>query len=506
MKRVNVVGAGTAGLAAAVRLQTDGYDVHLYEKNDKIGGKMYQINEEGYRFDVGPTIVMTPEIYNEVFEYAGKDPKYYIPMKRLDPMMGVSYRDGKSFTLSNDLVELIQLLEAESEEDAAGFMRYMSNIYDRFLVAKNKILNRSYRKLGDFINPQGLVDMYQLKTFDTAYNEMSKFIKNDYLKKMFGFQTLYIGISPHSGPSLYNMIPMMELFYGIWHIEGGMYTMAQGMARLFEELGGTIHLNAHVEEVLIENKEAIGIRVNGQEIVSDYTMVNADFPYAMKHLIPDENHRGKYTDKKIDEMDYSCSCFILYLGTDKEYTTEAVHNFYMAEDFDKNITDIFDDGVPPEDPSVYVFNASLADKSLAPEGHHALYILVPVPDLSLYDEWTEENIQQYREKVLDLLANNEPFEDIREHIQYETIYTPKMFEENFNAYNGATFGLRPTLLQSAYFRPHNKFDYADRLYFCGSSIHPGAGVPTVLQSARLSVEELLKDDLQSETVSDVSRT
>lgn len=504
MKRVNVVGAGTAGLAAAVRLAADGYDVHLYEKNEKIGGKMYQINEEGFRFDVGPTIVMTPDIYNEVFEYAGRDPKNYIPMKRLDPMMGVTYPDGKAFSLNNDLVDLIELLENESEADAAGFMRYMSNIYDRYLVAKNKILNRSYRKLGDFINPEGLVDIYNLQTFDNAYNEMGKYINNEYLKKMFGFQTLYIGISPHSGPSLYNMIPMMEMFYGVWHIEGGMYTMAQGMANVFEELGGTIHLNAHVEEVLIDNKETIGIRVNGQNILSDYTMVNADFPYAMKHLIPDETQRGKYTDKKVDEMEYSCSCFILYLGTDKEYKTEAVHTFHMASDFDKNISDIFDTGVPPEDPSIYVFNTSQADESLAPEGKHSLYVLVPVPDLSLYDDWSDDFVEKYREKILDIVETKEPFADLRDHIVYENIYTPKRFKEDFHAYNGATFGLRPSLFQSAYFRPHNKFDYADNLYFCGSSIHPGAGVPTVLQSAKLSVEELLKDDEQSETVSKVS--
>jgi phytoene desaturase len=500
------VGAGTAGLAAAVRLQTEGYDVHLYEKNSKIGGKMYQINEEGYRFDVGPTIIMTPEIYNEVFEYAGRDPKDYIPMKKLNPMMGVTYRDGKKFTLSNDLVELMEMLENESEEDAAGFMRYMSNIYDRFLVAKNKILNRSYRKITDFINPSGLIDIWNLKTFDNAYNEMGKYIKNDYIKQMFGFQTLYIGISPHSGPSLYNMIPMMEMFYGIWHIKGGMYTMAQGMGRLFEELGGTIHLNAHVDEILIEDKEAIGIRVNGEDVLADFTMVNADFPYAMKHLIPNEKQRGKYTDEKIDKMEYSCSCFILYLGVDKKYPTEAVHTFHIAEDFDRNISDIFDTGVPPADPSIYVFNLSEVDESLSPDDRDALYVLVPVPDLALFDEWTEDNVQKYRNKIIDKLTDIEPFHDLSEHIEFERIYTPTMFKENFNAYNGATFGLRPSLFQSAYFRPHNKFDYADNLYFCGSSVHPGAGVPTVLTSAKLSVEELLKDDKQSEIVSYVQET
>lgn len=494
MKRVNIVGAGTAGLAAAVRLQNKGYEVHLYEKNSKVGGKMFQIDEEGYKFDVGPTIVMTPDIYNEVFEIAGRDPKDYIPMKRLNPMMGVTYRDGKSFYLSNDLVDLINLLESESEEDTSGFIQYMSNIYGRYLVAKNKILNRSYRNLRDFINPKSLLDIYNLKTFDNAYDEMGKYIENDYLKKMFAFQTLYIGISPHSGPSLYNMISMLEMFYGVWHIEGGMYTMAQGMSQLFEELGGTIHLNATVDEIIFENKKAVGIKVNNETILSDYTMVNADFPYAMTSLIPDEKDRGKYTNKYINEMEYSCSCFILYLGVDKKYSTEAAHTFHIASDFDKNVDDIFKRGVPPEDPSIYVFNLSTVQENLSPENRDSLYVLVPVPDLSLYDEWTDDNIKHYRNKILDILSDIKPFEDLREHIRYESIYTPKMFEEHFNAYNGATFGLRPSLFQSAYFRPHNKFDYAENLYFCGSSIHPGAGVPTVLQSAKLSVEELLKDD------------
>ncbi len=494
MKRVNVVGAGTAGLAAAIRLQNEGYDVHLYEKNEKVGGKMFQINEKGYRFDVGPTIVMTPEIYNEVFEIAGRDPKDYIPMKRLDPMMGVSYKDGTKFNLSNDLVELFKTLENISEEDAAGLLKYLSNIYDRYLVAKNKILNRSYRNIWQFINPEGLVDIYRLKTFDNAYNEMSKFIQDDYIKKMFAFQTLYIGISPNSGPSLYNMIPMLELFYGIWHIEGGMYAMAEGMERLFLELGGTLHLNTAVDEILFEDKKAIGIRVGNEKVLADYTMVNADFPYAMTNLIPDEKNRGKYTDRKINNMEYSCSCFILYLGVDKKYKTEAAHTFHMAHDFDRNIADLFDNGVPPEDPSIYIFNLNEVSEDLAPEGKQGLYVLVPVPDLSLYDGWTAEKTEEYRNHILDIVEEIEPFSDIREHIDFETVYTPKMFEQNFNAYNGATFGLRPSLLQSAYFRPHNKFDYADNLYFCGSSIHPGAGVPTVLQSAKLSVEELLKDD------------
>ena len=215
MKKVIVVGAGTAGLAAAVRLQVTGYEVHLIEKNPRVGGKMYRIEEDGFTFDVGPTIVMTPDIYDEVFIYAGRNPRDYFNLIQLDPAMGVSFRDGTSLSLSSDLVKLIKTLEDISDKDASGMMSYLANVYERFLVAKNKILNRSYRNRWDIINPKSLKDLYDLKTLNTAYKELEKYIDNEYLLKAFAFQTLYIGISPQSGPSLYNMIVMMELFYGV---------------------------------------------------------------------------------------------------------------------------------------------------------------------------------------------------------------------------------------------------------------------------------------------------
>lgn len=494
MKKVIVVGAGTAGLAAAVRLQVTGYEVHLIEKNPRVGGKMYRIEEDGFTFDVGPTIVMTPDIYDEVFIYAGRNPRDYFNLIQLDPAMGVSFRDGTSLSLSSDLVKLIKTLEDISDKDASGMMSYLANVYERFLVAKNKILNRSYRNRWDLINPKSLKDLYDLKTLNTAYKELEKYIDNEYLLKAFAFQTLYIGISPQSGPSLYNMIVMMELFYGVWFIEGGMHEYALAMARLFEELGGRLYLNHNVDEILIENGEAIGVIVDGEEVLADYVVVNQDFPSAMVDLIPDETNRGKYTNEFIDQMDYTCSCYLLYVGTDKEYETEAAHSFYITEDFEKNIEDIFDSNHLPTDPSIYIYNMSKINDQAAPEGRYAYYILIPVPNLDSYNDWSPEATNEFRKTVFDIIHNIEGFEDFEEHIVFERAYTPENFEENFNAYRGATFGLQPTLQQSAYFRPHNKFNYAENLYFCGSSIHPGAGVPTVLQSAMLTTEELLKDD------------
>lgn len=496
MKKISVIGAGAAGLAAAVRLQHAGYEVHLYEKNSQVGGKMYQIKEAGFTFDVGPTIVMMPDIYREIFELCGRDPEAYIPMKKVDPMLTLNFPNEESLNLSSDLVSLTSVLEGISEEDMQGYLEYLASIYKRYQIAKRAFIMRSFRSFWDFYNPKSLIDGFKLHTFNDAYSSISKFVKDDRLRKALAFQTLYIGVSPYNGPSLYTIIPMIELIYGIWFIEGGMYTLATSMARLFEELGGTIHLNTDVKEILIEDKQAKGILTTDGPILSDYVVCNADFPYAMTTLLPNEKDRGKYTNQKIDSMEYSCSCFILYLGLDKKYPVESLHTIRFAADFEKNIDDIFEENRLPDDPSFYVYVPSSMDHSLAPEGQEGVYILVPVPELSKGIEWDAATIQRFRQRVLALVEKETIFTDIEQHIIFEQYYTPKDFKGQFNAYNGATFGLKPTLKQSNYYRPHNKFDYADNLYFCGSSTHPGAGVPIVLTSAKLAVEELMKDDKQ----------
>ncbi|MBA5255037.1 phytoene desaturase family protein [Enterococcus hirae] len=494
MKKIIVIGAGVAGLSAAVRLQKLGYEVTLYEKDRQVGGKMNQIKTAGFTFDLGPTIVMMPEIYREVFEFCGKDPDDYISMKKVDPMLKLYFNKEEPIEFSNDLIELTKTLENISPEDTEGYFAFLADIYQRYTIAKEAFITKSFRGFWDFYNPKSLWAGIRLRTFSDAYTSISKFVKDDRLRKSLAFQTLYIGVSPYQGPSLYTIIPMIELFYGVYFIEGGMYTLATSLARLFEELGGKIVYETSVDEILIDNKIAKGIRIGKEQVMADAIVCGADFPYAMKELIPDERQRGKYTNKKIAKFEYSCSCFLMYLGLDKKYPEEHLHSIYFAEDFKKNVDDLFERGKLPDDPSFYLYRPSLMDDSLAPEGQEGLYVLVPVPELSKYEKWTEQTMQAYRQKIIRLLKEKTIFKDIDEHIVSETLITPKDFSERFNAYNGATFGLKPTLKQSNYYRPHNKFSAAENLYFCGSSTHPGAGVPIVMQSAKLAVEELLRDD------------
>ncbi|WJY27127.1 phytoene desaturase family protein [Sporosarcina trichiuri] len=496
-KSVTVIGAGVAGLASACRLQHAGYDVTLYEKESLPGGKMHRIRQDGYQFDLGPTIVMMPELYREVFQVCGVDPDDYIPMQRLDPMYSVFFGDRAEdhYEISSDLIELTKTLETFGDKDAQGFFEYLQVIYKRFLVAKEHFLQKPFRKPSDFYNPSMIRQGLKLKTFDNADAFISKYIKSERLKQMISFQTLYIGVSPYSGPSLYTMIPMIEFLYGVWFIKGGMYTMAQSLERLFKELGGTVHYNSSVDEILIEDGMATGIRIGTDVIPSDFVMCNADFPYAMKNLVKEPKAKGKYTDEKIDSMDYSCSCFLMYLGMDRKYDdVKNAHNFIFNEELERNLNDIFT-GKRLEKASFYVYIGSKLDDSLAPEGKDGLYILVPVSDKSCCEyKWDDGTIRHYREYVLEALEKVPGFEGVRDDIVSESYMTPDDFEQRFNAYHGATFGLQPTLAQSNHMRPQSKATHCENLYFTGSSTHPGAGVPIVLLSARIATEELLHDD------------
>lgn len=495
-KKVLVVGAGIAGLSAAVRLQHAGYDVEVFEQGSIPGGKMHQIKADGHTFDVGPTLVMMPQIYRDVFELADRDPDDYIPMQKLDPIYEVYFKDKpyRHYSLSSDLVEIMKMTEAKGPENALGFIKYLSAIYERYQVALDHFITRPFRKPSDFYNPFMLRQALKLKTFDSADKMMASFMPDKDLQQMLSFQTLYIGVSPQNGPSLYNIIPMIELFYGVWFIKGGMHTMADQMARLLTELGGKIHYNSPVERILTDGKKVNGLRVLGKDIPAHYVVSNADFPYAITELVQEPAARGKFTPAKIDSMDYSCSCLVFYWGVEGDCPDQACHTFVIGEDLDDNLKSIFD-GRLIKDPSIYLHIPSKADPDMAPAGKSSFYALIPVSELETAQyEWSDDTVGYYREKAIDTLSQLPGLADLRQRISVERIFTPEDFKQNFNAYRGATFGLQPTLRQSNHWRPQAKSMQCEGLYFAGSSTHPGAGVPIVLQSGKICAEELRRDN------------
>ncbi|MEY3431504.1 MAG: Phytoene desaturase [Bacillota bacterium] len=490
-KSISIIGAGTAGLASAIRLQSQGYHVTIYEKNPQVGGRMYAFKEKGFQFDVGPTIVMMPEIYREVFEYSGANPDDYISMQLLDPLYQLHYQDGTAFTVSSNLTRLIPALEKVSLEDTQGYLAYLADIYARYNVARKGFIDRSFLSTKDILNWQNILNTLKLRTFNSAYQSIAKFVKNEKLRQALSFQTLYIGVSPFVGPSIYTIIPMIELLYGIWYIKGGMYAMAKAMQRRFEELGGKVVTNANVTSIHIQDHQAKGIIVNDTLIPSDAVLVNADFPYAVSHLIAPQ-YRGKYQAKKLKKMEYSSSSFIMYFGLNKKINT-TVHQIRYAKDFKKNITDLFEPTLP-EDPSFYIYSPTQIDQTLAPMGKEIIYVLVPVPNRE-NDQftWDEPMKKTFRDKMVAKIKTIPGFEAFEKSIEVEKIMTPKDWELQFNLQNAATFGFKPILFQSNFFRPQVKALKVKQLYFAGTSTHPGAGIPIVMKAAKIAVDTILKE-------------
>lgn len=493
-KKAVVIGAGMGGLSCAIRLKNQGYEVELYEKNDQPGGKMHRLTFDGHTFDVGPTLVMMPEIYKEIYVECGKNPDDYISLFPLDPMYEVYFSpDYRKYSISSDLTKLMALFEKKDEKEALGFLNYLSDIYKRYLIAKEHFITKPFRYKRDFYNPFTLYQAMKLKTFNSASAMMASYVKEKDFQQMLSFQTLYIGVSPNKGPSLYNIIPMIELMYGVWSLKGGMHAMARGLERLFLELGGVIHYHSKVDEILIKDGKTTGIRLDDQIVNADIVISDADFPYTMKHLVKEESARGKYHEKKIDSMEYSCSCLVFYWAVDRQYEHLAGHTFVVSEDLDKNLQQIFH-GSLLEDPSIYLSIPSNMDRDMAPEGKSSFYLLIPVSELGVAKyEYNDENIDYYRKKALEKLKKISGLEDLQERIYGEKIFSPKEFEKDFCAFRGATFGLQPTLLQSNHLRPQSKCLSCEGLYFTGSSTHPGAGVPIALEGGKICAGEVIKD-------------
>lgn len=492
MKKVIIIGAGVAGLASAIRLKTLGFDVEIYEKNEKVGGRMFSIEERGFKFDVGPTIVMMPDFYKEVFTFSGVNPDDYIKMVQVDPLNVIHFSDGSHVKVSSNLPKLMAELEKFGMKETDGYLSYLADVYERYAIVKETFLDKSYRKPSEFFNPKTIHQILKLRTLNSAYSSISKFVKDEKLRQILSFQTLYIGVSPFSGPSIYTIIPMIELVYGVWYIQGGMYQMAKAMEKRFIEMGGKIRLNAQVDEILTLSGKVTGVLVNEKPIYADIVLCNADFPWAMNNLLKDDTQKGKYIPKKIEKMKYASSSFVIYLGLKKKYPT-SVHAIRFAKDFRKNIEEL-DQDILPDDPSFYMYSPSQIDPTVAPDNKELIYILVPVPNMkSGKFEWDFGMTEAYKDKIMDMVEKIPGFEDIKKNIEVLKIFSPKTYGYKFNLEYGATFGLKPTLFQSVYFRPQTKFKTIENLYFAGSSNHPGAGVPIVLAGAKLAVNDILKD-------------
>ncbi len=490
-KKVIIIGAGIGGLATALRLLKNGYEVVIYEKNKKIGGRVNIIETETLRFDLSASILMMPDVYKEIFLYMGKNYMDYLEFIEIDPIYRLFASDSSVIDFNKNISLLTSCLERISKEDSLGYYKFISDVYDKYLIANKYFLQRPQNNIKDFFNLETLTKAFKTNTLTTSYDYISKYIKNEKLRAYLAFQTMYVGISPFEGPNIYTLVPVVSQLYGLWHLKGGMYSFVNVLAKLISEFGGTIKTDVTVEEILFSQNKAVGIKTNNGIEKADIIVSNADFPYTMKNLIKDDCYKDKYTDKKLSKMKYSCSTFIIYLGLKKRYPQLAVHNIYLGENFKKNIESAFK-GTFPENPSLYIYCPSRIDRSMINNEGDCINIMLRVPNLFFNDiTWDENTINFLTRTILNELKNINGLEDLEENIQYKNYFTPVDMRNNFNAYGGTAFGFSTTLTQTNYFRPHFKSSKANNLFFVGSSTHPGPGISLVLNSSKLVAEEII---------------
>jgi phytoene desaturase len=492
-KSVLIVGAGIGGLATGVRLLSKGYQVKIFEKEASIGGRIQPLKAGNFNFDLTASILMTPGVYQELFTYANRDYMDYLQFIKVDPNYRVHFEDGTNIDFSSNLAELTKALETISLEDSLGYIKFLADLYERYIVADKNIFQKSFESPLDLLKPSTLWSSFKLHTLSTTYSLVSEYVKSEKLRKFLCFQAMYIGISPFNGPNIYALVPAVTTLYGLWHLKGGLYSYIEAMGKLINEFGGSIATNCPVEEIVISNGRAVGVKTSDGVEYGDIIICNADFPYAMKNLIVDEKDKGKYTDEKLENIKYSCSNFIMYLGLKKKYPVLKVHNHYLGINFKDNIEAAFE-GKLSQEPPLYFYCPSAMDDSMAPYNKDCLSVLVRVPNL-FFDEinWNDDTINTLRKRVFSILRSIKGLEDIEDNVEYESHLTPEDLKNRFNSYGGTAYGLSPTLLQTNYFRPHIKSENVENLYFVGSSIHPGPGASIVLIGSKLVAEDIINN-------------
>jgi len=477
-----VIGTGFGGLAAAIRLSARGYRVTMFERRDKPGGRAYHVEKDGYVFDMGPTVVTAPQLFEELWEISGKKMADYVDIRAVDPFYWVRFDDGTSFNYTGDEAAMLDQVKELTPKDMVG--------YRRFLEMSEKIFHVGFEKLSDvpFSSFWSMLKiaptMMRLKSYKTVYDLIASYIDNEKLRQLLSFHTLLVGGNPFSTTSIYALVAYLEQKWGVHFPMGGMRALVQGMADLVHENGGTIRYNTEVKQIVVENGRAVGVRLPGGETVSaDVVISNADVAWTYRELL-DSKDRRRWTDRKIDRMKYSMSLFVWYFGTNRKYDDVKHHSILLGPRYEALLDDIFEKKVLADDFSLYMHRPTATDPTMAPPGHDTFYVLSPVPHLESGIDWATA-AEPYRasiEKHLEATV----LPGLRDAIDVSFYMTPQDFRDELLSVNGAGFSMQPVLTQSAYFRPHNASEDIDGLYIVGAGTHPGAGLPGVLCSAKIA--------------------
>ena len=486
-KKIIIIGSGFGGLTVAMRLLANGHKVTLIEKLNQIGGRGRVQKINNFKFDSGPTVITVPQIFEDAFSSLGKRFSDYVALIPIYPYYRIEFSDGTNIDYGT-IKDNSKYIEDNFPEDLIGYQK---------LVKKNKeMYKKGYEELAfrPFSNALSMLriipTLIKLRGYKKNYNYISSFIKTEKLRQILTFHPLLIGGNPLTSPALYSLIQHLENEYGIWYPKGGMGSIIEAMKKVIIEAGGQFKLNQNVKSIKVEDGKATKVITDKLEIPADIVISNADVGTTYTKFI-DKKWRKKNSDKRYKKSNWSFSLFLIYFGTNIEYPHLEHHTIFLAPNYKKILKEVIEEKTIGSEFLIYLHTPTRTDKSLAPEGHELFYALVPMPNLKSKTIW--KNIEKdFCEKIL-IHLEERGLRDLRKNIVTLSTFTPEDFSNTYASTYGNAFSLEPSLMQSAYFRPHNRSEDIRGLYLVGAGTHPGAGLPGVIASSKITADLIAED-------------
>jgi len=481
-----VIGAGLGGLAAAMRLGAKGYRVSVLDRLDRVGGRGSSLQRDGHRFDLGPTIVTVPQIFRELWAVCGRDFDTDVDLRPVDPFYEIRWPDGSKFSACQDTAKMREEVRRLSPGDVKGYEQFLRDSEARYWFGFEDLGRRSMHKFADLIKV--LPRFAMLRADRSVYAHAARRFKDERLRMAFSFHPLFIGGDPFNVTSMYILVSHLEKEFGVHYAMGGVQAIADAMAGVIEDQGGHVRLHTGVDEILLKDGAAKGVRLDGGEMLrADVVVSNADAGHTYDTLL--RNHRKRrWSRAKLDRSRWSMGLFVWYFGTKGtrgKWGDVGHHTILNGPRYKGLIRDIFIKGKLSDDMSLYVHRPSVVDPGVAPEGDDTFYALSPVPHLNFDSsvDWTAEG-EAYRQKVQAVLED-QLLPGLGDHLGPSEVFTPDTFRDRYLSPHGSGFSIEPRILQSAYFRPHNVSEEAKGLFLVGAGTHPGAGLPGVISSAEV---------------------
>ncbi len=481
-QKVVVIGAGFAGIATALRLRALGHEVSLFERLDSLGGRAQVFERGGYRHDAGPTVITAPFLFDELFELFDEKLEDHLDFVPLDPFYRFHFADGSQFDYCASVEDTLTEIRRFSSDDADGYLKLLEQSKKVYDVGFKQLVHRPFTRVWDMLKQ--VPALLLLKCYRTVAQMVNSHLKHPLIRQAFSIHPLLVGGNPFKTTAIYTLIHYLERRWGVFFCMGGTGKLVQELGSLMERQGINIVLEADVDEIIVENRRAKGVRLsNNQVIDADIVVFGGDPETCYEHLLPKTKRRLPRIKKQ-----YSMGLFVLYFGTKKLYPEVAHHSIWMGPRFKELLAEIFDAKQMSEDFSLYVHRPTATDKSFAPKDCESFYVLCPVPNLQGDVDW-EKEAPILRDRIVSSLEET-ILPDLTSVIDEVFWMTPEDFARDYRSMHGAGFSIEPRLTQSAWFRFHNRDSAISNLYFVGAGTHPGAGLPGVVSSAKV-VEELL---------------